>query len=133
MRTNPIIFQVVSHRSAAARRQDRPEPAADDEAGSDRREDARQAEPIGREIRRERDDDGDQDLDRWVVEATQDLARDTTDDGADDDPAGRRDHEPDQRLREDEAAAERRDDRRPIGDQRGRIVEQRLALDRASG
>ena len=113
----------------AARRQDRPEPTADDEAGCDRREHPRQAESIRREVGRERDDHGDQDLDRWVVEAAQDLARDATDDGADDDPAGSRDHEPDQGFREDEGATDRRDHCRAVGDERGRIVEQGLALD----
>jgi len=62
-------------------------------------------------------------------EASQDLTRDTADDGPDQDPASRCDHEPDQGFREDECAAERRDHRGPIGDQRGRIVEQRLAFD----
>ena len=112
----------------AAGSQDRAQPAADDEAGRDRREHARQAESIGREIGRERDDDRDQDLDRRVVEPPKDLARDTTDDDADGDPADRGDDEPGQRFGEDEAGADG-EHRGPIGDQRGRVVEQRLAFD----
>ena len=128
LRTNPIIFQVVSHRTRLLGVRIVPRPAADDEAGRDRREDTRQAEAIGREIRRERDDDRDHDLDRWVVQPPKDLARQPADDDADDDPTDRGDDEPRQRFGEDEAGADG-DHGGPIGDQRRRIVEQCLAFD----
>ena len=105
LRTNPTIFQVLSHRSRLLGVRIVPEPAADDETGGDGREDAREAEVLGRQVRGERDDERDHDLDRRVVEPAQDLAGDATDDDADDDATDGRDDEVAKRLREDEGAA----------------------------
>ena len=128
-RTNPIIFQLVSQRTRLFGRQDRPQPAADHEAGSDRGEHSREPELVGWKVGGERDDERDHDLDRRVVEPPKDLARDPTDQDADRDPADRRGDEARQSIGEDEGAADGRHHRRPIGNERGRIVEQGLALD----
>ena len=129
LRTNPIIFQVVSHRTRllgvriVPRRLPMTRPAVTAASTPD------EPEPVGREIGRERDDHRDQDLDGRVVEPAEDLAGHAADDAADDDPAGGGDHEARQRFGQDEGAADGREHGRPVGDERGRIVEQRLAFD----
>ena len=80
LRTNPIIFQVVCHRTRLFGRQDRAHPAADNEPRRDGGEHPGQAELIGRQVGRERDHHRDHDLDRRVVESAQDLAGAPADD-----------------------------------------------------
>ena len=64
-----------------------------------------------------------------IVETAEELARGTTDHEAERDPADDRDREPGQRVRQDEAPGDDREHGRAIGDERGRVVEQRLAFD----
>ena len=76
----------------AARRQDRPQPAADDEARGDRREHAGQPELLGRQVRGERDDERDQrprPADRRAGAGSRAATRPTSD--PDRDAADRRD------------------------------------------
>ena len=88
-----------------------------------------QAEPVGWKVGGERDDERDHDLDRRVVEPPKDLARGSTDHDTDGDPPIAAVDEARQSIGEHEGAAHDRHDGRPIGNERGRIVEQGLALD----
>ncbi len=103
LRTNPIIFQLVSHRTRLFGVRIVPirlpitNPAVTAASTPD------ETELIGGQVGRERDDDRDDDLDRRVVEPAQDLAGAPADDGPDRDPAERRDRETGDGLGQDEA------------------------------
>ena len=84
---------------------------------------------LGRKVGHESAEDRDRDLDGNVVEPSPDLGDRRADQQPDRDPAGNRDDEVDRGVEEREAAADRRRDGDPVGDQRRRVVDQALPLD----
>ena len=85
-------------------------------------------EPLGGQVGRERGDQGDEDLDRRVVEAREQDVDDRADDKPDEDATDRDRHERDDGVAEAERAGGGRGDREAVGDDRRRVVEEALAL-----
>ena len=104
-------------------------PPAEVDAGGDRRQHAREAQLVrgneGRVGREQRD----RDLGRRVVDPAPDLRDHEAHRQPDRDPAGRRAHELEPRVERREAPTHRSGHGHPVGDQRGRVVDEALALD----
>ena len=99
------------------------------EAHRHRRQYRRDVERLRRQIGEVAGEERDRDLRRRVVEAAPHLADDEADGEADGDSARDRDEELPGRVAEREGAGDDRDDCEPVDDERGRVVQQPLALD----
>ena len=89
----------------------------------------RDAERLGRQVGEVRRDERDRDLRRGVVERLAQQRDDVADDDADRDADDRVEHEAPARLGHREAPGDRGGHRELVGDERRRVVDQRLALD----
>ena len=107
-------------------------PPAQVDAGGDRRQHAREAELVGGDEGRVCGEQRDRDLGRRVVEPAPDRRDQEADHQPDRDPAGGRSHELEPRVERREAPAHRGGHGHPVGHERGRVVDEALALDRCS-
>ena len=108
--------------------QPRGQPAHVD-ADGDRGEHAGDADRLRRQVGEVGGEEGDRDLDRRVVEPPAHGGDHGADRDPDRDPAGDHDDEVAARLEQAEAAGDHGGDGELVGDQRGRVVDQALALD----
>ena len=95
----------------------------------DGREHARDAERLRRQVAEVAAEESDRDLDRRVVEPLAQLADQVADHEADADAAEHDEHEVPARVEEREGAGDHRGDGEAVGDERGAVVDQALALD----
>ena len=102
---------------------------AEVDAGRHRGQDRRDAERLGRQVGEVRRDQRDRDLGRRVVERLAQPGDDVADGDADRDADDRVEDEAPARLGQREAPADHGGDRELVGDERRRVVDQRLALD----
>ena len=99
------------------------------DAGRHRGQDRRDAERLGRQVGEVRRDQRDRDLRRRVVQRLAQPGDDVADGDADRDADDRVEDEAPARLGQREAPGDRGRDRELVGDERRRVVDQRLALD----